>query len=122
MCPVHPLVFIHTVNPVFVIIGFRVEAEKTHYRYRSLKMKALFSEHSGRQADQDLASAGDCTFLLDRSTKHVWGKRTVPSDASTGKAEGVQTQCNSELRAVGVGPTPCLTDSAFSGTVSLTSL
>lgn len=58
----------------------------------------------------------------NRSTKHVGSKRAVPRDGSTGKGEGVQTQCNSGLRAVGVGPTPCLTNPAFSTTVSLAPL
>jgi hypothetical protein len=35
-------------------VEFRVEAEKTHFRYRSLKMQALFCECSGRGPIQDL--------------------------------------------------------------------
>jgi hypothetical protein len=41
-----------------------MEAEKTHFRYGSLKMKVLFSEHSGRQPVQDLAFKGNCTTFL----------------------------------------------------------
>jgi hypothetical protein len=35
-------------------VGFRVEAEKTCFRYGSLKIEALYSEHSGRQPVWDL--------------------------------------------------------------------
>ena len=33
--------------PIDPSVWFRVEAEKTHFRYESLKMKALFSDRSG---------------------------------------------------------------------------
>lgn len=40
--------------PTRVAVGFRVEAEKTHFRDRNLKMKALFSAHTERQPVQNL--------------------------------------------------------------------
>jgi hypothetical protein len=38
-------------------VGFRVEAKKTHFRCGSFKMKALFSERSGRHSVRDQNSA-----------------------------------------------------------------
>lgn len=35
-------------------VGFGVEAEKTHFRYGSFKMKALFSESSGKWPVHDV--------------------------------------------------------------------
>jgi hypothetical protein len=35
-------------------VGFGIEGEKTHFRYRNLEMKALFSEPSDRQLVLDL--------------------------------------------------------------------
>jgi hypothetical protein len=41
-------------SPKTVSIGFEMEAEKTHFRDGNLKIKALFSECSGRQPVWDL--------------------------------------------------------------------
>ena len=38
----------------YFIVGFRVDAEKAHFRDRSLQMTALFSEHAGRWLARDL--------------------------------------------------------------------
>jgi hypothetical protein len=52
-----------------------VEAEKTHSRSGSLKMKALFSEHLRSQPVQDLncIPKGDCTTIF-KAKGGSWGK------------------------------------------------
>lgn len=40
--------------PAIVGVGFGMEAEKTHFRDRSLNMTALISVHAGRQPVQDM--------------------------------------------------------------------
>lgn len=41
------VVYRHILKESTRAVGFRVEAKKTHFRYESLKMKALFSDRSG---------------------------------------------------------------------------
>jgi hypothetical protein len=65
-------------QPQLGTVEFRKEAEKTHFKDRSFKTKALFSEHSGRWPVRDLNHPrGDCTaFLQHGYTKgeESWGE------------------------------------------------
>jgi hypothetical protein len=52
------------------VVGFRMEAEKTHLRDRSLKMKALFSECSGRWPLQNLNCFPERRWYIFKGWEH----------------------------------------------------
>lgn len=80
LCP--PSIF---VNKVLLqhSVGFEVGTEKAHIRYRDLKTKALYSDHTGRLPGRYLncipthTKKENCTtFLKDENTEQEgnWGK------------------------------------------------